>query len=182
MQAVSDADLLVRVGQGDREALGELYDRYAGHVLTICCARLADSAEAEDVAHEVFLEVWKRAPLYDPLRGSVRTFLAVLARSRSLDRVRRRQRNPATAVTVETLQQLPQESVDGGSQRDHENLMVLVHALPQILRDVVLMTYQEDLTATEIATRLQIPVGTVKSRLRLARTALRNTLLPDSTL
>lgn len=165
--ADSDICLLRRIARGDRGALAELYDRHAGGLLRLCARILGDAAEAEDLVHDVFIELWQRAEAFNPTLSSPRTYMTLLARSRALDRRRwaaiRRQHAAMEA-------QAPVPVVEYATAGP---LQARVSALPEAQRDVVWMMYFEGLSAPEIATRLALPLGTVKSRISYAIERLR---------
>ena len=99
-----DTDLIAKIARGQQASLGALYDRHAGLLLAVLTRILGDNQEAEDVLHEVFLEVWQRAADYDSQRGSVRAWLVMRARSRGLDRARalgRARALPTEGLSVE---------------------------------------------------------------------------------
>lgn len=162
-----DAALVARLCQGEREALGTLYDRHAPILLAVALRMLGAAREAQDVVHDVFLEAWEHAREYDSTRGSVRTWLLVRLRSRTLDRMGRAEaaRSHPLDESGEALAALaaagPQtlEAVDALAVRQ------ALSRMPDDVRDVLAFTYFDGLTAREIAERTGIPPGTVKSRL-----------------
>ena len=162
---------MVRIGMGDRSALAELYDRYAPMMLALARRILIDSDEAEDLLHHVFVEVMRQADRYDSSRGTVRAWLITKTRSRAIDRLRSRRRNQAlnAAFTVDMAEHQFELSDRLGVQ------MGLSH-LPEHMRAVLSLMYYEGRTASEIAIRLDVPVGTVKSRLSRATAKLRGIL------
>ena len=138
---------------------------------------LGNAAAAEDLLHDVFLEVWQHAAEYAPDRGSVRSWLLVRTRSRALDRLGRGARESRAAERLSnegepSLAPSPAVSVDGARLRR------LLSTLPSDLVAVLDLTYFEGLSASEIAQRLGIPTGTVKSRLARALEALRDAIAP----
>ncbi|MCL4818010.1 MAG: sigma-70 family RNA polymerase sigma factor [Vicinamibacteria bacterium] len=164
--------LLQRIAAGDRSALAELYDRHAGLVLALCLRILRDRAEAEEVMQEVFLQAWRQADRYDPARASVTSWLAVIARSRALDRVRRRV----------ARREAPEEAIPaaGEAPRTAEAIAVreALRALPPAQRLALELAYYEGLTQVEIAERTGEPLGTIKTRMRAALLKLREALRP----
>jgi RNA polymerase sigma-70 factor, ECF subfamily len=161
----SDPDLVVAMARGDGQALGVLYDRYCPTLLATAIRVLGNQREAEDLVHDVLMEAWQKAGDYDRARGSVRTWLLVRLRSRALDRWRR-----AGRIRVETMEDrtlddyLPAPAGDPGQSIDHARVRRAVQDLPEPQRLVLELAYFEGLSSTEIAERLAIPVGTVKSR------------------
>jgi RNA polymerase sigma-70 factor (ECF subfamily) len=169
---------LVRaVAGGDRQALGRLYDAHAPLLLGLAKRMLGSAAAAEDLLHDVFIEVWQHAAEYAPERGSVRTWLLVRTRSRALDRLGRSARDArladeAGAEATPAAAPVAPMAIDGARVRR------LLQSLPQELVAVLDLAYFEGLSSTEIAARLAIPVGTVKSRVARALGALREAVSP----
>lgn len=173
-----DGLLVQRMAAGDRRALAGLYDRYAGTLLGVAVKIIGARSEAEDLVHDVFLEAWRRADGWSPERGTVRTWLLVRLRSRALDRLR----SPRLARAVsleETLpayaEQTPSDD-DPALAADRSRVRQAVTRLADDLRVVLLLAAFEGRSATEIARALDLPVGTVKSRIRSARRALKHAL------
>lgn len=169
-----DERLLVAVANGDREALGELYDRHAPRMLALATRILGSSREAEDLVHDVFLEAWHRARQYDAARGSVRAWLVLRTRSRALDALRAARRAPR--VELEAAGPRASESIDPGDAHDGSKLHGLLETLPKDQHAVLQLAYFGGYSFSEIAERLSIPVGTVKSRMSRAIEALRGKL------
>jgi RNA polymerase sigma-70 factor (ECF subfamily) len=162
-----------RIGRGDRAALAELYDRYAPIMLALARRILDDEEEAEDLLHHVFVEVMRQATSYDASRGTVRAWLITKTRSRAIDRLRARQRSRALAAAFAN-EELPPELCD--RLADRLGVRMGLDHLPEHMRAVIAMMYYEGRTASEIAIRLDVPVGTVKSRLSRATAKLRDIL------
>ena len=150
---------------GDPAGLSRLYDSYAPRLLALGVHVLRDQGEAEDVLHDVFMEAWKRAGSFDAERAAVRTWLVVRMRSRCLDRLRARN---VRADAPEARLPAPV-----GRIRD------AVATLPDAQRRVMELLYFEGLSSREAAERIGCPVGSVKSRVRLAMTSLRRDLLTE---
>lgn len=171
-----DCELIRRVAGGDRTALGLLYDRYAPIVLALGQKILRSRREAEDLLQDVFLEAWRQAGDYEPSRGSVRTWIVLRARSRALDRCRNAW---SRAVPLEESPEKGDEgTVDPMLQADHERLRRVLATLPEEQQKVLELGYFEGLSSSEIAERLGVPVGTVKSRVAAAMAKLRAVLVP----
>ncbi len=177
-----DARDIAAVARGDRRALGALYDRYSSLMLGLGVRVLKNRELAEDVVHDVFIEVWKRAGQYDATRASVRSWIFMRMRSRCLDVVRSAKYRKTTfaeeldagrlnaTLPGEWVAMLPDDMVDLIRLRD------LVRTLPERQREVLVLGYFKGMSSTEMAAQLSIPVGTVKSRVRAALAALRDTL------
>jgi RNA polymerase sigma-70 factor (ECF subfamily) len=161
-----DAELPVRLSRGDRGALKELFDRHAGQVFALAQRILKDRSEAEDVVQETFIEVWRRAQQYDASRGQLSTWMFVIARSRAIDRVRRRRPSESTAAEQADWIADPFQEVQ--SKQAARQVMSALAELPGEQRDVIDLAFFEGLTQQEIAGRTGIPLGTVKTRMRLA--------------
>lgn len=175
-----DLRLLERIARGDNAALGELYDRLAPMLLSLARRILDDVAEAEEVVQETFLQVWNQAGRYDPSRAAVSTWLVLITRSRSIDRLRTRR------VVGRTLDGFHQENKDSHtspegprSVQDEERRQRLrreLDSLPAEQREVLELAFFEGWTQSEIAERTGTPLGTVKTRTLLAMKKLRKTL------
>lgn len=182
LHAQADLDLLRAVARGERWALGALYDRHAALLLGIGARRLGSRDEAEDLLHDVFLEVNRHAGEYDPARGTVRTWLCVRMRSRALDRLRapgRAKRRSLDAVpegASGSAEAVDTALLDGEGDRDGERVRALLTSLPDGQREVLELGYFGGLSCSEIAEQLAVPVGTVKSRARSALDRLRDAL------
>lgn len=171
-----DAALMGRLAVGDQQALAGLYDRHGGLLLGLGIRIVGSRAEAEDVLHDVFVEVWKRAADFDAGRGTVRNWLAIRMRSRCLDR----QKSPRVARRV----QLDDDEAARIAAPDRNPLLRLerqqvraaLQDLPDEQRVVVELAYFQGLSTREIGDRVGVAQGTVKSRLFAARTKLARVL------
>jgi RNA polymerase sigma-70 factor, ECF subfamily len=179
-RAESDLTLLRAVARGERWALGALYDRHAALLLGIGARVLGSRDDAEDLLHDVFLEVNRHAGEYDATRGSVRTWLCVRMRSRALDRLRAPGR--AKCWSLDALPPGADTSpadtdlLEGHGDRDTVRVRTALAALPEVQRAVLELGYFRGLSCSEIAELLALPVGTVKSRVRSALERLREAL------
>jgi RNA polymerase sigma-70 factor (ECF subfamily) len=165
-----DADLLLRVGKGEEEALQQLYRRYAPLVFHLA-SRTLDRAAAEEIVQDTFLAVWRKAADFDPLRGSFRTWLLSIGHHRMLDELRSRSRRPQTSSDL-LLDQgalwaedpLPDEALWLEYQRDA--VSEALAALPEPQRAALRLAFFADLTHEEVAKALRVPLGTAKTRIR----------------
>ena len=173
-----DARLMVLVVGGDRGALAGLYDRHAPVMLALGTRILADRTLAEDVVHDVFIEAWHHAREFDAGRGSVRAWLVTRMRSRALDRRGKVQRTARVAESA-ARESAPTSTGDGIVGTDRERVRQGVAGLPEELSTIVDFAYFEGLSASEIAERLGLPIGTVKSRLARAIATLREQIRPE---
>jgi RNA polymerase sigma-70 factor, ECF subfamily len=169
-----DEALVTAMAKGDRGALATLYERHAPLLLGLALKIVRERREAEDLLHDVFLEAWRSAKDFDPKRGRVRTWLAIRMRSRALDlqKSARVSRNTGDGG----LDQLVDESEIASP--DHRRVRRALAELGQEQRRVLELAYFEGLSCTEIAERVAIPVGTVKSRIAAGLDRLRSGLAP----
>ena len=162
------------IANGDTQALARLYDRHAPLMLGLARRIVFGKPEAEDIVHDVFIEAWRRAADYDENRGSVKAWLLLRTRSRAIDF--RKSAGVARTAPVGDgawLSALVDPRGDESEAPDRERLRRVVAALNMEQREVLLLGYFEGLSSSEIATRLGIPIGTVKSRVAAALSALR---------
>ena len=169
--AAADIDLLRRIAHGERSALGLLYDRHAGVMLGLGVRILGMRREAEDLLHDVFLEAWQHAGDYDPRRGSVKAWLLLRMRSRCLDRAR----SHGFSRTDPLVSESPRVSRADHAERqlDARRAQSLLATLPTSQREVLELGYFHGLSFSAIAEQLNIPIGTVKSRVSAAMSKLR---------
>jgi RNA polymerase sigma-70 factor (ECF subfamily) len=168
----SDAALAAALAAHDPAALAAFYDRYAGYALAVALRILHDRQEAEEAVQDAFWQIWNGRVRFDPQRAKFRTWLFMIARSRALDRARRR--SPARAALPE--RELPSADAGPEDAQLQRGLLRLVGRLTRNQRDAVILAFYEGLTHQEIAERLGEPVGTVKSRIRRGLLELRAAL------
>jgi len=184
----TDADLVRRMASGDERALGAFYDRWSGMLSSLLVKMLADADEAEDVLEETFWQAWRQADRYDATRASTATWLTTIARSRALDRLRARRRRgeePWSAIAEGNESTSSSESLAAPSRDPLANVeaadrrtrvVAALASLPAEQRQAIELAYFGGLSQSEIADRLQQPLGTVKTRVRLAMDKLRERL------
>jgi RNA polymerase sigma-70 factor (ECF subfamily) len=170
----SDEALVRSVANGDTRALAALYDRHAPLMLVLARRIVLGTSEAEDIVHDVFVEAWRRAADYDETRGSVKAWLLLRTRSRSIDF----RKSAAVSRTVPTgdgdwLAALADARAVDSEAPDRARLRQLLSKLTTDQSEVLLLGYFEGLSSSEIATRIGVPIGTVKSRVAAALSALR---------
>jgi RNA polymerase sigma-70 factor (ECF subfamily) len=160
----TDEDLLSRVAQGDHDAFGDLYKRYARAVLGLALRRLGDRGRAEDAVQEAFTSIWRAARSYRRDRGPVAPWLYAVARNAIADRGRARIEPPAEPADLPSDAPGPPDHAEQSwvSWRVHRAL----EELPETERSVVELAYWSGLSQSEIADFLGIPLGTVKTRTR----------------
>jgi RNA polymerase sigma-70 factor (ECF subfamily) len=169
----TDGDLVRKVANGDRSALGRLYDRFAPTLLAVGLRIVGEPREAEDLVHDVFLEAWRAAGDYDAARGSVRAWLLMRMRSRALDRRKAPRTSRQVSLEPEALPEAPSTGEDPSLAPDRARVRQALSALPPEQRAVLELGYYEGLSSTEIAARVAVPVGTVKSRVAAGLAKLR---------
>jgi RNA polymerase sigma-70 factor (ECF subfamily) len=176
-----DGQIMIAIAGGDRSALGRLYDRYAGPLCGLAEKLLGGKREAQDLVHDVFLEVWRQAEDWDPERGSVRAWVFLRLRSRALDRLKSPGHSRAVALEDSHIDRAGDREEDPALAPDRTTVRKALAGLPADQRAVLELGYFEGLSSTEIAERLGVPVGTVKSRVASAMAKLREELsaLPE---
>jgi RNA polymerase sigma factor (sigma-70 family) len=179
--AIGDEELLAGLAAGRLEALDALYERYKTMAYGIARRITGDDTLAEDVVQEAFLGAWRNADRYVAGRGSVKTWLLAIVHHRAIDAVRRRR--PAGELPEETDGSrtpepltLPDVWGEVSGRLDADAVRVALAALPALQREALELAYFAGLTQTEIAERTGTPLGTVKSRVRLALVAMRREL------
>jgi RNA polymerase sigma factor (sigma-70 family) len=175
------ADALIRTGSEDRTAFQEVYRLTSSKLFGICLRICGDRSAAEDVLHEVYITIWKRAGAYQPGRASPITWLATIARNKSIDWIRARGTRPvhpveeAAMIADDRPDPLQTASRDQESQRLHDCL----DALEDRARDAIRTAFFDGLTYTELAERKGVPLGTMKSIVRRGLLQLRGCVDDD---
>jgi RNA polymerase sigma-70 factor (ECF subfamily) len=174
---VSDVELLHAVARGDEAALARLYDAYRVILFGLLVRILNSREEAEDILQEVFVQVWRRAKDFDEKRGRPFTWLVTLARSRAIDRLRQLGARQRLAMGAAQEQEQTESFSDAltDSVRAEQQLVVrrALAELPEEQRTTLLLAYFDGLTQSEIAAKLNAPLGTVKTRMRSGMIKLR---------
>lgn len=174
------AEALLRlVAKGDQAAFERLYDRVAGQVLGVVLRVLRDPAQSEEVAQEVLVEVWRTASRFDPARGGATTWILTMAHRRAIDRVRSAQAATDRDAKVALLEHSPaydevSEAVEARLERDQ--VRRALESLTELQREAVRLAYYGGYTYREVAELLDVPLGTVKTRLRDGLIRLRDAL------
>jgi RNA polymerase sigma-70 factor (ECF subfamily) len=177
-----DTYLLHRIAAGDGDALTELFDRHSPVVLGLLVRIVGGRAEAEEVLQEVFLQAWMQADRYDEERATPRGWLLMLARSRALDRLRRREtqrrrEDEAAGGAGDAVVPMGTARLEAAERRSRIGAALGILSPEQ--RNCIELAFFEGLTHTQIAERLQAPLGTVKSRILLGMNKLRQALSPS---
>ncbi len=178
-----DPELLARAAKGDQQAFTELYDRSSSLLFTLALRILGDRDEAAEVLQEVYLEVWRKVVRYNAARGSPTAWLVTVTRSRAIDRLR--SRAARGFGMTDSLQNTPVADLPDGNPGPLQTcadleLRALVEKalveLPEAQREALELAYYQGLSHTEIAARLNEPLGTVKTRIQLGMSKLRTAL------
>ncbi|TWT89964.1 ECF RNA polymerase sigma factor SigK [Pseudobythopirellula maris] len=183
-EALSDNRLMAGVCEGQQDALATLYDRHSGMVYGLCLRVLGNTADAEGLVSDVFLEIWRKPHGFDPERGRFRSYLLTMARSRSIDRIRsvtkRSEKTHEAGVNHQAFAESQQSLGSPASQAiAEEHGRVIQEALGRLdpeQRTALQMAFYEGLTHREIAERLEAPLGTVKTRIRRGLQRMRGAL------
>jgi RNA polymerase sigma-70 factor (ECF subfamily) len=170
----TDAELLVRVADRDREAFELLYQRYVRSMLGLALRRLRDRQRAEDAVQETFAAVWRSAASYRPERGAAAPWLYAVARNAIIDRLRARNEPAAEAPDLPSSEPGPADRAESSflAWRVHRAL----EELPPKEREVIELAYWSGMSQSEVAEYLHIPLGTVKTRTRSALSRLADVL------
>ncbi|HEY0415162.1 MAG TPA: sigma-70 family RNA polymerase sigma factor [Gaiellaceae bacterium] len=174
---LSDEGLVALLARGDDEALGALYDRYGRVAWTLARRIVRDPALAEDVVQDAFLTLWRGAKAYRPDLASPKSYLLMLVHRRAVDVVRREERRRA-----EPLDSSPDTAAEGSttdevwSGLEGERVRAALAQLTDEQRELVVLSYYEGFTQSELASRLGLPLGTVKSRMFAGMQRLRSIL------
>lgn len=174
----TEAALLARVADGDTGAFEELYGLMSGRVFGLVLRVLRDRHQAEEVTQEVFLETWRQAARYRPSLGSATAWILRTAHSRAVDRVRAAQASTARDLRVgirdHTVVESPEELV--AARLDNAAVERALAALPEAQRKAIILTHLAGYTQAEAAEMLDIPLGTVKTRVREGLSRMRRQL------
>lgn len=176
------ATLIGRAAAGDQQAVSELYDATSRMVYGLVLRVLGDEAAAEEVLLDVYMQVWRQAASYDATRGAPLAWLATIARSRAIDRLRAGRQEWQRARSLETVsQQSTGESLEEAAYMTELRGIVrgALGALSAEQREALELAYYGGLSHSEIAERLGQPLGTVKTRIRLGMMKLRDLLNPE---
>ena len=171
-----DSALVSAIRSGDESAMAQMYDRYSSIVYSVSLRVLGDTGAAEDVLQDVFMQLWRNPGGFDSSRGNLGPWLAVIARNRAIDVLRRRR--PETDLENVILSVEPDLAGDAERARAMEKVRGTLGSMPAAQRMALEMAYFEGLTHTEIAAKTGEPLGTIKTRIRAGLLALRVALNP----
>jgi RNA polymerase sigma-70 factor (ECF subfamily) len=187
LSPAADRELVARAASGDERAMSDLYDRYGTVLYTVAYRVVGERADAEEVVVEAFAQAWRDASRFEAGRGSVAAWLTMIARSRALDLVRARGRRdklaasaavggPDAAPAASTARESPADRAEEEERRRVVRQAIESLSPPQ--RQAIELAFFEGLSQSEIAARLNEPLGTVKTRVRLGMQKLRESLRP----
>ncbi len=180
----TDRELVARMAHGDENAMGDLYDRLGAPLYALAFRMLGERADAEEVVMDAFMQAWKNAETFDHQRGSVGAWRSVFVGSRAIDRSRARSRQEKVvihggseeAAGVSTHREDPSRSVEVSEER--RIVIAALGGLPEGQREAIALADYDGLSQNQIAEKLQLPLGTVKTRVRDGMRKLRSVLLP----
>lgn len=170
--------LLQRVAETrDRAAFAALFDHFAPRVKSFMMRKGSNAEQAEDLVQEAMIAVWTKAAMFSPDRGSVSTWIFTIARNLRVDRLRREKSQLYTDLEDFDAPDLRSDAEESLSRSQEDNhVMQALAQIPEEQRKLLILSYVEDVAQSEIATRLNIPLGTVKSRMRLGYRRMRKLL------
>ena len=174
-------EIWTRINKGDSAAFAELYDGFASAMFSLSLQILNDRWEAEEVIQDVFSYLWRKPDSYSPSKGKFSSWLLVITRNRSIDRYRSRKRRLDRGQSDEVLNQKEDFSQTDGAEEatlndERKQLRVAFRLLPPDQRQVLELSYFKGFNHKEISEKLDLSLGTVKSRIRLGVEKLRNSL------
>jgi len=177
-QGLTDLELLAQISKQDREALATLYDRYGRRVFALAVRILNDPVGSEEVTQDVFMSVWRRGASYTSKKGKFTTWMFSIAHNRTIDELRKRRRDRSRENDdIEDHYDLKSSDISPAdaavAQSEYAKVKAAMDKLPEEQKSVVELSYFKGLTQTEIATKTGQPLGTVKTRMRLALKKLR---------
>jgi RNA polymerase sigma-70 factor (ECF subfamily) len=180
----AEIELLKKIGQGDRGSFEALYDRFSRVLFSTAYRVLNNQEAAEDVLQDVFIQIWEKAPLYDPARGKPMTWAITLTRNKAIDRLRSAVRRSQLHDDIEresaTSEQFDdRSSFDALASEDTgRQVREAMQKLSKDQRAAIELAFFSSLTQTEIADRLHEPLGTIKARIRRGMMRLKEILRP----
>lgn len=170
---MDESQRLLKRMKYDRQSFNEFYEKYYLFVFQIALHITGNKADAEDVCHDVFIEIYQKGEEYDPKRGSVKAWLAIKTKSRSLDRIRRKK-----LILVDKLEHINHQKVNGAEtefllKNEKEILYEALNHLPEEQKKAIVESYFYGKSHIEIASSMEKPLGTVKSMIRYGLNKLR---------
>ena len=180
---LSDLDLLDRITDSDTDALAALYDRYGRRVFALAARILNDPISSEEITQDVFLSIWRRGASYNVAKGKFTTWMFGIAHNRTIDELRKRRRDKSRySDDIDDHLDIAASSISPADsavvQSEYALVREVLETLPPPQRRVIVLSYFQGLTQVEIAEKLDQPLGTVKTRMRLGLKKLRTALDP----
>ena len=172
--AETEREMIAGIRGGHEQAMEQLYDRYSSIVYSVALRVLGDTGAAEDVLQDVFMQLWRKPESFDANRGSLAAWLAVIARHRAIDVLRKRK--PETDISEVMIALDLDLEEEAGRKLTIEKVRKALAGMPTEQRKAVELAFFEGLTHSEIAAKLGEPLGTVKTRIRSALIALRKAM------
>ena len=172
----SDEYLIYAIGARNEEALRELYARYSRSAFSLARRIMRSETDAEDVTQEVFVKIWQKALDYAPARGTVSTWLMTIAHHASIDALRRRSSRDTVQTEDGELERAPDTRVDVDNTLENVMVTEAMNGLTSEERLLIDLAYFEGLSHSQLATRTGLPLGTIKSRIRVGLQKLRSSL------
>ena len=184
MDVPADEVLLERIARRDEDEFSLFYDRHASLAYSVAYRIMGERPGAEAVLQDAFVNLWRRANSYDGKRGNAQAWLLSIVRHRAIDAIRNRSRQPTLGLHDDYDQ--PLFSTDDvwknvANRLDRQAIVQALARIPWEQRQVIEMAFFDGLTHTEIAQRKQLPLGTVKSRIRIGMKKLRDLLVAGGT-
>ena len=182
MQHLDSPDLIALIVQHNERALAELYDRYHRLIFSVAINIVGRQEEAEEITLDVFTSVWEKAHTYNAQKAKPTTWLTRMARNKAIDVLRRENVRPAkhsvswAMVSPEPTSQTPSPENIAKEEDEKRRVRLAVAALPETQQEVLALAYFEGYSHSEIAEALELPLGTVKGRIRSAMQKLRAAL------
>jgi RNA polymerase sigma-70 factor, ECF subfamily len=184
MGALGDEEVMHLVQEGDPRAFELFYDRHAGPAFSLAYRMVGNRAVAEDVSQEAFVSIWRSRLRYQPERGSVRTWVLGIVHHRAIDALRRNavhDRRRASAEGIEERFEAPQQTdVEVARREEAKTVRAAIGELPEEQVRVIELAYFGGFSHSEIADQLDMPIGTVKGRMRLGLDKLRRSLAGEA--
>jgi len=184
-ESLDDHQIMQRVSQADKDALEALYTRYRTQVYSLAMFMLKQPALAEEATQDIFLNVWLKASSFNAERGQPKAWIMSVAHHKVVDVIRSRRRTIVNTdpADYETLDLLPADGASTEQQveqtLERERIMRALKTVPESQREVIMLAYFEGYTQSEMAEKLDQPLGTIKTRVRLAMQKLRTALEND---
>ncbi len=175
----SEQEIMFRLRQRDASAIGELYDLYGSRVYSLAVAILGNGMAAQEVVQDTFIRIWQNPHLYQPMEGKFVSWLLTIARRLAIDHLRHEQRRGGASASLDDDRFPDIHDTRQDEQARWRDLQHVMDELPAEQREVILLAYYRGLSQSEIALSLGIPLGTVKTRMRLGMAKLRSAYLQN---